>query len=318
MTTPSKSRSNRKKRAAGSAFDGDADLPGFDLDAPDGDVAVHPPPRTSECFMQQTNGGGSLERVEGFNEFRARNAGLAIFANPTLSAPRSDKDDGQIENIIGNADTRVAVGDTTALPWRCIAYLAITYANGRSSSGTAWFIGPQALATAGHNVFHRVNGRAISIKVWPAYNGASAPFGSQRVVRIYHSPAWPQQPVDANDFAVIVVDSPELGSRLGWFGLRDYAVTPREMLAQVCGYAADRPLRTQYYDGGRIATWRADTIEYPYDTAEGMSGAPVWIKSGDDRIAVGIHVSGYKETNVARRITGLVYDKLIAYSGIRL
>ena len=53
------------------------------------------------------------------------------------------------EAIIGT-DDRVQIHNTSAYPWRAHASLLLTAADGSSWIGTAWFIGPRTLVTAGN------------------------------------------------------------------------------------------------------------------------------------------------------------------------
>jgi len=266
--------------------------------------------------MQETNGASSLERVEGFDSYVARNRGL--FANAPSSAPGAGRRDGFTpENVIG-ADDRVPVGDTTKLPWRCIAMLSITYANGHRAAGTAWFFGPSALGTAGHNVRHPDHGRAIEILVSPGYDGRTAPFNTFTATRTYCDPAWLNGSNDPElDYGVVLMDDPTVGERLGWFGFASYSdaqLVP--LLVNVSGYAVDRSPRTQYFNGGRIEQADSKFLQYSFDTEGGMSGSPIFALFGDGkRVAVGIHTYGSDRFNRARRIDDDLYDVLAHFRG---
>lgn len=263
--------------------------------------------------MVETNGAGSLEKVDGFNAYLARNRGL--FPETPLRAEPEPNDDGfSFENVIGR-DDRVAVSDTTRLPWRAIAMLTITYENGQRALGTAWFLGPKALGTAGHNIHHPDNGRAREILVTPAYNGVTAPFGTFSATQTYCDPAWLAGSTDpALDYGVVLMDDASVGARLGWFGMASYSnaqLVP--LLVNVSGYAADRSLRTQYYNGGRIEHVKPRFLLYEFDTEGGMSGSPIFALFGDKRVAVGIHTYGSDRINRARRIDDKLFDLLVRF-----
>src|SRR5690242_4725402 len=55
----------------------------------------------------------------------------------------------RLESVIGT-DQRQRVPDATSEPWRKICCLTITGGNGAVARGTAWFVGPKTLLTAGH------------------------------------------------------------------------------------------------------------------------------------------------------------------------
>ena len=263
--------------------------------------------------MVETNGASSLERVEGFDAYVARNRGLFPEA-PLPPTPIVAQSGFALENVIGR-DERVSVGDTTRLPWRAIAMLTITYENGQRALGTAWFLGPSALGTAGHNVRHPQKGKATEILVSPGYDGVTAPFGTFAVTRTYCDPAWLAGSGDAAlDFGVLLMDDATIGARLGWFGLASYTdaqLVP--LLVNVSGYPIDRSPRTQYFNGGRVEQVNPQFLLYEFDTEGGMSGSPIFALFGDKRVAVGIHTYGSDRVNRARRIDDGLFDTLIRF-----
>ena len=269
----------------------------------------------SAAHMAETNGGGALENVPGFDALRARNAGLFPLVQTRL-APTVDAEGFTAENIIGNVDNLVAIPDTTALPWRCIAMLSITYADGAKATGTAWFMGPKALGTAGHNIHHQAHGSATEILVSPAFDGVAAPFGTYRVHQTYCDPGWLAGTPDAAlDFGVLVLKEDGVGQRLGWFGFAAYENKQLDrLLLNVSGYPIDRANRTQHYNGGRVEDVERKFLRYTFDTVGGMSGSPIFALFGQQRIVVGIHTSGKARANRARRIDKGVYDVLARFA----
>jgi V8-like Glu-specific endopeptidase len=258
-----------------------------------------------EClpsFMEETNGGASWEKVPGFNVFQARNAGLPDFAGERRSrGPRA-------ENTIGD-DDRTPIPDTTAIPWRSICRLDIEYQTGAVALGTGWFVGPRAIATAAHNLFHPDTGSATRISAWPAYDGV-VHYNPPQIDEIIMPDAWAQSFALEDDYGVILLKSASLGARLGWFGIANYRDPPANLAAQVCGYAEDTRLPTQYFNGGRIYNWDKNFIYYTFDTERGMSGAPVFVNIEGKRYVIGIHTYGDPSVNRGRRVTGPVYKML--------
>lgn len=269
----------------------------------------------SHARMAETNGGGALEKVAGFDAMRARNAGLFPLVRTRL-APQADAEGFVTENIIGNVDNLVPIPDTTALPWRCIAMLTITYADGAKATGTAWFMGPKALGTAGHNIHHQRHGSATEILVSPAFDGVAAPFGTYRVQQTYCDPSWLGGNNDPTlDFGVLMLNEDGVGQRLGWFGFAVY--TDRQLdrlLLNVSGYPVDRGNRTQHYNGGRVEDVAGKFLRYTFDTVGGMSGSPIFGLFGEQRIVVGIHTSGNDRANRARRIDRGLYATLARFA----
>lgn len=280
------------------------------LDREPRDEGVPPSDMLSLGRMAETNGGGSLEKVPGFDTLRARNAGLlplAAFAPPGAAGA----DGYRFENVIGR-DNLVAIADTTALPWRSVALLSITYEDGARATGTGWFMGERALGTAGHNIFHREHGHCTEILVSPGFDGSIAPFGSYRAVTTYCDRAWIEGSTDpALDYGVIQLADPTVGRRLGWFGYAVYGDRQLDrLLLNVTGYPVDRPLRTQHYNGGRLEDVDRKFLRYTFDTVGGMSGAPIFALFGTQRVVVGIHTSGNDRANRARRIDAGLFQVL--------
>lgn len=276
---------------------------------PDSADAADPVPKGSvrRAYMADTNGAGALEDVPGFNAYKARNWGL-FEAAPNGAAAGSDG--SSLQNVIGR-DDRVTISDTTDLPWRCIALLSITYGGGHRSLGTAWFCGPKALATAGHNVHHPEHGPAQTIMVSPAYDGVKAPFGTYPAARMWCPAVWSARHDPASDYGAILLADATVGSRLGWFGYAAYHDDRlTSLLVNVSGYPSDKSVRTQYYNGGRLAGLEAQFLHYEFDTENGMSGSPIFALFGRQRIAVGIHTSGDAASNRACRIDQDVFDAL--------
>ncbi len=266
--------------------------------------------------MVETNGGGGLEDVPGFDAVRARNAGLfPLAALPSVPKPDADADGFRLQNVIGR-DNLVPVADTTTLPWRSIALLSITYEDGNRATGTGWFYSDRALGTAGHNIRHPRYGQAGEIMVSPAYDGSVAPFGTYRATRTWCDPRWLATADDpALDFGALRIDDPTVGQRLGWFGYAAYDSRQlNKLLLNVCGYPTDRQPRTQHFNGGRLDDVDPSFLRYSFDTVGGMSGAPIFSRFDTQRVVVGIHTSGNDRGNRARRIDAGIYAALDWFS----
>lgn len=276
------------------------------------DVSAGGLPKTklfSEGSMVETNGAGSLENVPGFDSYVARNHGL--FLAPAAPIAPAKMNAFTPENVIGR-DDRVPVPDTTALPWRAIAMLTITYETGKRAMGTAWFLGPNALGTAAHNIRHPDFGRAREILVTPAWNGAVAPFGTYYASQTWCDPAWMNGNFDATlDYGVLRLNDDTVGARLGWFGFAAYDDAQlSRLLVNVSGYVVDGKPQTQYFNGGRLANASHQFLLYEFDTDGGMSGSPIFALFGTKRVVLGIHTYGSEQGNRARRIDSGLFSLL--------
>jgi V8-like Glu-specific endopeptidase len=285
-------------------------------------------------FMLQTNGGGSLEAVAGFANRRAIVDGFDSVRLPVppgydYEAPRPAQPfqpvwlgsipmaTGSIlpvdlrpplpgvglENVIG-PDDRVMVPDPATIPWRCICHLEVIFDNGVKSYGTGWLAGPETVITAAHCVWDPRSGeRAAEIRITPGRNGSVGPYGSFVSHAYEVNKGWPAA---GADLAAIHIpsDTPGpfaagVGARLGYFGIAAFTDEKLvDLLVNTSGYpfeGANKPFATQWFNGGRIKSAKADHITYMIDTEGGQSGSPIFFyeKETQQRLVVAIHTTGY-------------------------
>lgn len=265
-------------------------------------------------FMMETNGGGRLEHVPGFNaakvmsqgfegggrvpdRFRGSNLGTAAeleFAFP--------------ESACGQ-DDRQPITNTGDVPWRCICQLIVEGLHGTKLLGTGWLAGRRTIITAGHNLYSRTsNTTAARVWVFPGRTGDHMPFGYFVSQWFTAHPRWLNEGDPLFDYGAVFLARP-IGDKLGWFG---YAALTNAQLEAVAvnnaGYPADKPPGTMWYNGGRIAEAEDRMIVYGLDTEEGQSGSPVFFwDANHNRVVVGIHAYGGCPENRGIRVTGDVY-----------
>lgn len=223
--------------------------------------------------------------------------------------------------VIGN-DDRVLVTQTGQYLWRAIASLRITARDGSVWIGTAWFISPRTLITAGHCVFingnpnPNRNGWVSSIEVIPGRNGSQRPFGSQTSRTFWSVRGWSEQRDQNHDYGAIILDQP-FGQNTGWFG---YGVFEDNKLvgvqAHVAGYPGDKqpPGTTLWHHALPIGSVNPLKVFYPIDTAGGQSGAAVYLLENDLPVAVAVHAYGGTTSNSGTRINSAVYQNLRRWS----
>lgn len=251
---------------------------------------------------------------------------MEVFAPEAASAPAQDAaaasfgETAALEVVIGQ-DDRVRVTDELIRtnPWRQICALRIRSIAGTMYVGTAWFIGPQVLATAGHCVYMQKEGGWVeSIEVIPAKEGQTEQFGRLTATRFATVTGWIERSADRDfDYGVIFLDDPTVGTRVGNFEVQ--AALDDELLgmtARISGYPADLDrAEFQYYHERPLERVTPTRLLYDIDTFGGQSGSPVWLQvEGAPAIAVGIHTTGTFTGNSGTRISEPILDNLILWN----
>lgn len=227
-------------------------------------------------------------------------------------------DSGFLEAVIGQDDrVKVAKSFLSGNPWRQICSLRIRSQSDQIYVGTAWFIGPKTLATAGHCVFLKNDGGwAKLIDVMPARFGNDKPFGKMTSTRFSAVDGWTKDSSRDFDYGVIHLDSATVGDKIGNFEVRSFLdPTFKDMLLKVSGYPADREqAQFQYFHERPVQQVTSTRLFYDIDTFGGQSGSPIWQDTVENGVvAVGIHTTGGITSNSGTRINDDVIDNLISW-----
>jgi glutamyl endopeptidase len=239
------------------------------------------------------------------NTENLRDIGAASFRDPDI-----------VLEAVHGVDNRIKVTETNKYPFRLNASLLITARDGSQWVGTAWFISPRTLITAGHCVYiknsgvHGRDGWVKSIQVMPGRNGSALPYGSVTSTQFCTVKGWADTGDENYDYAAIIIPT-DVGSIVGVIGFGSYPDGELTgAVANVTGYPGDKPSGTMWYDTKGIATVNASKVYYDIDTAGGQSGAAVYVIKGGQRIAVAIHAYGGAVTNSGTRISTPVFQNL--------
>lgn len=225
-----------------------------------------------------------------------------------------EEGDGSGVAVIGS-DDRDQVTQTEQYAWRAIASLRITARDGSQWLGTAWFISPRTLVTAGHCVFiqgtnSNRKGWVSSIDVVPGRNGFLKPLGTLTSKTFWSVRGWTEKGDQNQDYGAIILDQP-FGVHTGWYG---YGVFDDTKLvgaqAHVAGYPGDKPSGTLWHHALPIGSVSQQKVHYAIDTAGGQSGAAVYLLENGLPVAVAVHAYGGATSNSGTRINQAVYQNL--------
>jgi glutamyl endopeptidase len=203
--------------------------------------------------------------------------------------------------VIGSDERKeVSAGTMRLAPFSAICKVRATFphsdAKGNIKIGTAWFVSPAILLTAGHVVYaHALGGRPKKLEVWSPVLRKWQP-----AAKFAWTSDWERygENKSAMDYGAIKVHS----ASTDYFKLEILDdVTLANAGLTVCGYPADKqddpPAPPRMFGAtSRGGTRHGDVINYAVDTMPGESGAPVFTMDGGTALGVAIH--NYGEENV--------------------
>lgn len=149
-----------------------------------------------------------------------------------------------------------------------------------------------------------------SIEVIPGLNDAARPYGFAVGTTFRSVKGWTESGKREYDYGAIIL--PSNARRYG----RYVRLCRKRQRVYYGGYPEPvglprRQRGNQQWFMSRNAKSVSDrVITYDIDTMGGQSGAPVWIKVGEARTCVGVHINGHISGNSATRITAEVFANL--------
>jgi glutamyl endopeptidase len=220
--------------------------------------------------------------------------------------------------VVGE-DDRVRITDTTAFPWRAIAYLELyDDSTGEVGQCTGTFIGPDAVLTAAHCLWDSERGWVDRVRVVPGKNGRDEPFGSEWASGLWVPDAWIDEgEPPLRDWGVVSLPDGRLGQRTGWLtlaGLSDDTLTTGDFEPAIVGYHGDvSPPRSLWgHFAEAFVAVQDSNLLYDIDATPGSSGSAILFSDAQGGVwIVGVHAYGIdlgesEGYNFGRRVTGSV------------
>lgn len=231
-----------------------------------------------------------------------------------------DRDDNlRIQRIFDEGPPSRIVSETHHYPWRAIAQIEVDYRGAAQPLfGTAFFIGPSVLLTAGHNLLRPEGARAQAVRVVPARSGPrDAPAGILPAIGWGVHPKWQRSRSAAHDVAFIRVGSePKInGRRLGYFGFP--VMSGRDIRGTgsftVTGFRAAAPQAALWTDSGPVRQ-QGPFLAHRIDTLTDTSGSPVYTIHPECWMhAIGVHVGHVHSENRAVWIDEPMHAQILGW-----
>ena len=224
---------------------------------------------------------------------------------------------GGPESVVG-LDTRVKVYPNT-YPYRATALVTFKQGSGNYIC-SAWFYGPDILATAGHCVHTGGPGGSWStnVKVYPGYSTSGTPYAAQYLGSVT---GWTNSSNPQFDYGIIDIGT-NVGTSKGWFGFWWQSASLNNLPSVINGYPGDKGGSTQWVGVDYVRVTQTNQVFYRTDTYGGESGSPVWhdrppgsASCSNGPCAYAIHAYGTNSAgnNGGTRINQSVFNNLISW-----
>ena len=215
-------------------------------------------------------------------------------------------------------DDRQRITPTADFPWRTICKLKVTMDGGSGFDGTCVIIDNFHVLTAGHCVYDQSHGGwALELEIIPGLDGDYLPYNHAWATQIRCPAGWTKSGLTEHDWALVTLDR-NIGLWTGYMGrytttdLTWYTTVPFD----VAGYPADLAGGTGLFWDSDVTRVATQYVHWYYmDTAQAMSGGPVYTDIAGAKYICTIHTRGDDGTgsNHGTRLDQDKYDQINAW-----
>ncbi len=235
-------------------------------------------------------------------------------------------------NLLETQNRKTQVVSMTE-PYSFVVHILMTrnykHQSNKNKQGTAFFIHPRVLLTAGHNV-HKyktlgiTTSEVIEMRLRFGATDKSTNLYETKIKTIQNENIYTNRKFNGKDvnkdYGLIILPDDTAYQKIGGlFKLTVYdsaALTNRKI--SIAGYPGNKDDSTQWRDSTNNYFTYRNNFKYDFATWTGVSGAPVWYDEDGNHNVFGIHTNGPMKYNTvscstATLITKSIYDDIVNF-----
>lgn len=203
-------------------------------------------------------------------------------------------------------DDRIPVQDTTAAPWRSVAWLALYDRPGHlSGTCSGSMVGFNVVLTAAHCLYD--GGYVDSVLVVPGATPNSAPFGVADAYRFAVPKGWGETGNRLYDFGLVFLDGAPFKNYASPYltvaAVPDSYLADPNLVIATAGFPGDKPAASMWFTAGFDFSYDNTFLYTRMDAYPGQSGSPIYSlnQASNEVLLVGVFSAESPLANVALR-----------------